>query len=296
MQMGQPPSHPSPGPLRFASRTTTIQRLVILVSRDAQAEKNYNNLVTIDEGYDDPTHSLRPGDESIQGKPLDQLGLQETLHVVSHGDGRGHVEGQDNQGNTVQMNASEFLSFLITNGLRKAHKGAIRLLSCFSGTRTPEGTTFAEEFTIALRNRGFENAVIAFDGLVAVKKNAQIGVVPPSQVSQYETLQNADITLQEEFQLLKQQQATPEVLKRMKEINELRKARTAESNALFRPQALRGDDANIVYFPSEAVQGPGPSNLSKQRAARDWEEWHQSQLSNFNMLDSGPSGTPSYIS
>jgi len=273
---------------------TTIQRLVILVSRDDVAAKNYENLVNIDHTTD-MTNSLNEGNSNLPGKPLDQLGLNETLHIVSHGDGQGHVEGQDDDGNQVQMNASEFLSFLIKNGLKKTHKGAIRLLSCYSGTRTSSGTTFAEEFTIVLRNRGFDNPVIAFDGLVGVKPGAHIGVIAPSKIREYDMLRNVAATLDEQFEALKSQPNSESKLKRMREILDLKKKRLDESNNLFESQRL-GDNPNIVYFPSSPVSQGGPSELSKQRAAREWEEWHQRQLKNFNMLDTGPSSTPSYIS
>ena len=276
------------------SRSTTVQRLVILVSRDAIADQNYQNLINIDQTTD-MTNSLREGNGNLPGKPLDQLGPNEALHIVSHGDGQGHIEGQDDDGSQVQMGAGEFLSFLIKNGFKKKHKGPIRLLSCFSGTRTSSGTTFAEEFTIVLRNRGFDNPVIAFDGLVGVKPGAHIGVVAPSKVKEFDMLRNVAATLDQQFETLKSAPPSESNLKRMREILDLKKQRIDESNNLFEQQR-RGDNANIVYFPTSPVSQGGPSELSKQRAAREWEEWHQRQLKNFNMLDTGPSSTPSYIS
>lgn len=41
------------------ARAGVVQRLVILVSRDSAAVKNYQNLVAASPGYTDPTGSLR---------------------------------------------------------------------------------------------------------------------------------------------------------------------------------------------------------------------------------------------
>jgi hypothetical protein len=101
--------------------------------------------------------------------------------------------------------------------------------------------------------------------------------------------------LDQQFEALKSAPASESKLKRMREILDLKKKWIDESNNLFEPQR-RGDNANIVYFPTSPVSQGGPSELSKQRAAREWEEWHQRQLKNFNMVDTGPSSTPSYIS
>jgi hypothetical protein len=75
-----------------------VRRLVILVSRDSAAVKNYQSLVAASPGFTDPTGSLREGSEDIQGPPLAQLGEMETLHIVSHGDGQAHIEGQNEKG------------------------------------------------------------------------------------------------------------------------------------------------------------------------------------------------------
>jgi len=249
-RIGSSQMPPSLAALRSVSRGTTIQRLVILVSRDDMAAKNYDNLVEIGQGYIDPTNSLRPFNDALKGKPFDQLGQNETLHIVSHGDGQGHIEGQDDKDNPVQMNASEFLTFMIKYGLKPTHKGAIRFISCFSGTPTSSGTTFAEEFKNALRKQGFDNPVIAFDGLVGVKPNAHVGVVPPSQVNEFEKLQEVEAKLSKEYQELLNDKSIPNRMQRLEELLELRKKRTTESNELFKPQNFRGVEPNIVYFPS----------------------------------------------
>jgi hypothetical protein len=239
------------------AQAVVVQRLVILVSRDSAAVKNYENLVAASPGYTDPTGSLREGSADVQGPPLGQLGEMETLHIVSHGDGQGHIEGQDEKGASKQMTASEFLTFLIGAGLDpKKHKGAIRLVSCLSGTKTARGTTFAEDFTNALRSRGFSNAVIGFDGLVAVRDHASIGVVPPSKIKEHEMLTNVQVTLGEMHQ--RAAESLKEVSPKQRELVEqrkqyaadilaVRKQRIAEANALFEPQKI---GKNIVYFPS----------------------------------------------
>lgn len=228
-----------------------VQRLVILVSRDSAAEKNYENLVGSDSSAD---ASLRGGSEDAQGKPLDQLGESETLHIVSHGDGKGHIEGQDDAGQPKQMDASQFLDFLIKGGLDPAkHKGTIRFVSCLSGTKMRSGKTFAEEFTSALREKKFQNAVIGFDGLVGVKQDTSIGVVPPSKISEHDMLNNVQITLAEMRQktvsgmsgLTREQFAAKK--KYAEELLAVRKTRIAEMNALFVPAE---PGKNIAYFPA----------------------------------------------
>lgn len=239
-------SRPAPGGV--------VQRLVILVSQDSAAEKNYESLVNSDPSAD-ATGSLRGGDETVGGKPLDQLGESELLHIVSHGDGQGHVEGQDDAGQPKQMNASEFLDFLITAGLNPAkHKGTIRFVSCLSGTKTKSGTTFAEQFTAALRKKNFQNAVIGFDGLVAIRQDTSIGVVPPSKIKEHDMLQNVQTTLGEMYQQtlasMKRKDLSREQFAARKQyaqdLLEVRKTRVAEMNALFEPAE---PGKNIAYFP-----------------------------------------------
>jgi hypothetical protein len=118
-------------------------------------------------------------------------------------------------------------------------------------TRTAQGPTFAEDFTIALRNRGFSNAVIGFDGLVAEREHGAIGVVPPSKIKKHQMLENVHVTLDEMHRravdsfkkLSPKRQGFKELFKQRKQYAEdilaLRKQRIEEAHALFEPQKKR---------------------------------------------------------
>ena len=167
---------PNSLPINF-NENRIIQRMVWPIGRDETSESNYDKLVEKDEHLIDTTGSLRAPDKEVS--PFDNLGEAEALHLVGHGDGNGHIEG---------MTASELLNYLIDLGLTPKHTGAIRLVSCLSGTPRPRARLFTEEFKEVLEARGFVNGVIGFNGLVRVVKGAKIEVIAPKNIPKFDEL------------------------------------------------------------------------------------------------------------
>lgn len=223
-----------------------VQRLVWKVSNDDSSNSSYDNLIN-PTGID-TTGSLRAVNPSVPGLPLAQLGTNESLHVVVHGDGKGKVEG---------MNASEFLDYLIAQGFDGTkHRGAIRLISCFSGTPTKGDTTFAESFASVLREHEFTNAVIGFNGLVQARSGGSIRVVAPENVPEFEMLSNVLTTLTQHqvsvaFNNAPSADATKEDRDRwqqyLAQVRGVADTRRAEVERLWQPQQI---GHNIVYIPS----------------------------------------------
>jgi hypothetical protein len=254
------------------------------VSDDSSSNSSYQNLIQDSGGQ----HSLAPVNPGIPGadtKPLRQLGANETLHVIVHGDGRGRVEG---------MNPSEFLGYLTVKGFNgRVHRGTIRLISCYSGTQTEEDTTFAESFAIALRDRGFTNAVIGFDGLVQAREGGAIRVVAPSNIKAFDMLSNVLITLTEHSLLVATHpparlSSNGEEMKLWREylqgINGVMKSRREEIEKLWEGQRI---GKNIVHFES------GTADLGRQRDARKFDSWHHRQLVAYNQIGPGEASRPS---
>jgi hypothetical protein len=168
MRRGAPPDQP------------LLQRLVHTIGKDTVSKNNERNLVVREEGMDDPGGSLRLAGDHQSEYPLRELGPDESLHVIGHGDGKGSIEGMD---------AEKFVDYLVGKGLTVGkHRGAIRLVSCFSATKTAGDRILSQEIVLELRKRGFDNPVISFDGLVRVSPGARVGTVAPENVEAYDKL------------------------------------------------------------------------------------------------------------
>jgi hypothetical protein len=162
-----------------------VQRLVILVSRDSAAVKNVQSLVALHSALpiqparceralktfkDHRWRSWEKWKRSISlvtamGRDTSRAKMRKAPETddrlgVPHLSDRGRLQPQETQG------YDPFCKLPFS-------------------TRTAQGPTFAEDFTIALRNCGFSNAVIGFDGLVAVREHGAIGVVPPSKIRKH---------------------------------------------------------------------------------------------------------------
>lgn len=155
-----------------------IQRMVWPIGRDETTESNYKNLTQIDPTTDS-TGSLR--EPKKEDRPFDDLGESESLHLIGHGDGQGKIEG---------MTPDELVGYLKGLGLDpEKHKGTIRLVSCLSGTPTPDKKLYTEMFKEALEAKTFTNGVIGFNGLVRVAEGASVKVLAPDHVPTFDEIQ-----------------------------------------------------------------------------------------------------------
>ena len=218
-----------------------VQRMVWPIGRDETSESNYNKLVDIGDDLTDTTGSLRPHEK--EDSPFDNLGLSESLHLVGHGDGKGHIEG---------MNASQLLDYLIGLGLTPKHTGAIRLVSCLSGTPRPRARLFTEQFKEVLEARGFVNGVIGFNGLVRVVKGASIEVVAPKNIPKFNEISPQLTTINNAIVRIvgtppNYDPSTPEWQDWNNELVRLRtEAAKLSVQVIWDKQSL---DTNISYFP-----------------------------------------------
>ncbi len=295
-----PPRTPAPGPRR---PTGVVQRLVYLISDDALTQGTYRNLTQIPEGHTDPTGSLRALDRWFVGLPFDQLGPRESLHLIIHGGG----------GSVEDMDPDQFVAYLIDRGLHpRFHGGTIRLVSCYSGTpsATLGGSTFVQRFTTALRQAGFGNAVIGFDGLVRAAKGGQILVIPPGQAAEFWRLSNLKDYLHEKWRELTARKPPPgtdelEVELYLLEVADFKgkfDKVVAKIEKLWVPQRL---GQNLIHIP-EARPMPVSRTLldsySREQEAKRWHLWRERQMRSMHLIKPGESARPlrdyssSYIS
>jgi hypothetical protein len=272
-----------------------IQRLVLLIDEDSMTAGSYRHLTSIDPETD-PTGSLRSINEDLDGLPLEQLGLNETLHVIVHGGG----------GETSIGDAGALLDYLMERGLRSyVHRGAIRLISCFSGTPSPTGT-FAQKFATELRTRGFTNAVIGFDGLVQVRDGASVYVVPPGKSREFFLRSQRKDRQKREFEELSARKPAKNAPQEDVDfiLLEVEMWKTGfddniqKLSNLWEPQSI---GKNIVYI-AEAKEYIGdmlrPDVYSRQQDQKRFDDWYSSILAGYHHdTEVGTSqGTPTYIS
>lgn len=252
---------PTPPP---ASAEQSIQRLVWRIGEDQTTIDNANRLSTVPPNHVDPTGSLHGVDQNQGGLPLAQLGQDETLHVVGHGDGALHI---------ADLNPTEFVQHLVDNGLDpNTHKGTIRLVSCLSGLETAEGQYLTDAVTLALREQGFENPVMGFEGLVQVTPSNSIRIIPPDKGAQFDALSTLLNELHSrEFNLAFNPPPLDDVQARQEwqaKINQLRQNQVRARNkveALWEPMSLKHIRIAPAYVRS-ADQLGGPSDkLSEYR-------------------------------
>lgn len=276
--------------LHANAQVNVVQRLVYLLSEDVLEKGTYRNLVQNEDGYEDPTRSLRPIPDL--SSPFATLERNESLHIIVHGGG-GTVQGMSGP--------AEFAEFLVGRGLDPdKHRGTIRLISCFSGTPNLDGTTFAEQFAGELRKKGFTNPVIGFDGLVRAGSGGRIFVIPPGQAGEFFRLSRRGDRLKKEFQELQSVKPTGnssqdeievfiELAKGIKdEIEDVNK----KMAALWVPQAI---GKNIIHIPEvKEYMGDMPLGTLSQRRQedREWEEWQTQKMRAFGMLGENESIRP----
>ena len=169
---------------RSANRGTAdpLQRLVWPIGRDAVIESNFKSLMEGGEG-DNANPAIREPDmpDSVEEtgvlpegfQPLSQLGDAETLFILGHGDGQGHIEGLD---------ATAFVAHLIELGLTPDKTGDINVMSCWSGSAIPGAAAMTVQIRAALGDR--PNRVIGYDGMVRVVAG-QARVIPDARTGDY---------------------------------------------------------------------------------------------------------------
>jgi hypothetical protein len=262
---------------------------VYLISEDSTAQGTYRHLTDLEDGYDDPTGSLFPILDL--DAPFASLERNETLHIIVHGGG-GQVEG---------MGPAAFAEFLVGRGLDPdKHRGTIRLISCFSGTRNFRGSTFVEDFAAEMRKKGFTNPMIGFDGLVRAASGGRILVVEPANVDKFFKYSAMTDLLKSKFEELKEQKPTTsstqeEIAEFMQKLEDIKKKHalvTKKLSELWVPQSI---GKNIVHIP-EVKEYVGDMPMAtlweRMKGDREWEDWQTQQMRAFNMIGEGESIKP----
>jgi len=281
--------------LARSAEMRAIQRLVWLIDEDSLTAGSYRHLTEVDP-EEDPTGSLRPVDTDIGGLPFEQLGTNESLHVIVHGGG----------GSTSVGDAGELLDYLMARGLRpEEHRGTIRLISCFSGTPGPGGT-FAGQFADELRRRGFTNAVIGFDGLVQVRDGARVYVVSPANAQEFflrsrlkdrHKLEFSEISSRKPPQGASQDDIDLFLLE-VEEFKERFNANIAKMQALWQPQQIGQNIVHIAEAKQYIGDMLGPDVFQRQQEEKRFYDWYNQMLAGYHHdTEVGTSsGRPSYIS
>jgi len=291
MQMKAASSGTKGQQLHTNTAVNVVQRLVYLLSQDVLNKGTYRNLTQLEQGFVDPTRSLRPVPDP--SSPFATLERNESLHIIVHGGG-GTVEGMDSP--------QEFAEFLISRGLDPdKHRGTIRLISCFSGTQVfDDGSSFVEQFAAALRKKGFTNPVIGFDGLVRAASGGQIMVIAPSQAAEFFKLSRMGDLLKNEFAEL--QQIKPSATASQEEVdifldlvNDTKEKITKvnkKMEALWVPQAIGKNTVHIPEVKEYMGDMPLASLWERKQADQEWEEWQTRKMRAFGMLGNNESIRP----
>lgn len=155
----------------------TVQRMVYNIGSD---ETTMDTVAKVTKEGERNIDTETEGLPMVRMSPIFSNGLKknEELKIVGHGD--------TNLGLIGGFTPQQLVTKLMSQGLHSGqHKGDINLIVCLSGIVPEVGHAVADAVCFYLRQEGYTNRVIGYEGLVHAQPDGSLRVIPPDRQDEF---------------------------------------------------------------------------------------------------------------